>query len=215
MLPQDKECNLCPELVASRKQIVYGELIGAEFPRIVLIGEAPGFEEDREGRPFIGVSGDELRRALAVNGLLQYGVYVTNVCLCHPPKNRDPLTSEITCCVASHLTPKLEELQPRWVITVGRIASQVIAGPEFSIELEHGIPRHLSAAFRDLEFIHIPTYHPAAGLHEPSKMILFMGDMRTAGQVVKGKLSPNPPVDTLARKEHYKELWDGMEVTCS
>jgi len=196
-------CNLCPELVASRKKIVTGELFGDALPSIVLIGEAPGVQENLTGRPFVGVSGDELRHALRVNGLPRFGVYITNVCLCHPPGNRDPKTQEIKNCVEAHLIPKLQEVQPQWVITAGKIAGQVLAGPKFSIELEHGIPR--PAFFQGLSFIHIPVYHPAAGLHDPSKMILFLDDMTTAGNVVKGKVSPYPVVDEFAGREKYEE----------
>lgn len=197
-------CQLCPDLVASRKTIVRGELFGSDLPKIVVIGEAPGVEEDKVGRPFVWTSGEELRHALRVNGLAAIGCFLTNVCLCHPLGNRDPKAEEIRNCVDNHLIPTLLAIRPHWIITVGRIAGQVLAGPDFSVEMEHGIPRPIN--FHGLEAIHIPAYHPAAGLHNPSKMILFLGDMIAAGNVVKGKISPHPPLDVLAGKESYQLL---------
>jgi len=122
------------------------------------------------------------------------------------PGNRDPKAQEIKNCVEAHLILQLQMMQPQWIITVGKIASQAIAGPKLSIELEHGIPR--PAIFQGLSFIHIPVYHPAAGLHDPSKMILFLGDIATVGDVVKGKINPYPVVDEFAGKEKYKEMKD-------
>ena len=199
--------TLCPELAASRMKIVSSERLSfGEGPcPVFLIGEAPGEQEDKVGKPFVGASGEELRHALLINGIVNIGVSLHNVCKWHPPGNRDPLQPEIKACFWEHLLPSLMASSPKWVITAGAVAGKVVAGPNFSIELEHGIARPASY-FEErygISFIHIPVYHPAAGLHNPSKMILFLGDMAAAGDVIKGKIKPQPPMDIYAGKEKY------------
>ena len=203
-------CNLCPELSANRSRIVRGTHVGSELPKVAVIGEAPGRDEDWKGEPFIGASGEELRHFLRVNGIMGRGVYLDNVCMCRPPGNRTPNVSEIRNCTENFLIPKLLTLQPKWIITVGKTASEAISGTEISIEMEHGIPRPLD--FYGMPVIHIPTYHPAAGLHDPSKMLLFMGDMRAAGNVIKGKISPRPPCDEFAGQETYEIMDKPMNI---
>ena len=121
------KCTLCPELAKSR--VCQGELYcttPTDNPQVMAIAEAPGIEENRVGRPLIGVSGQEGRHHLTINGIVGRGVWLTNVVLCHPPNNRDPSAQEIRNCVIAHLIPTILRLQPKYILTFGRIATQVI-----------------------------------------------------------------------------------------
>ena len=197
-------CELCPELVKSRKKICEGSLYFTtpiKFPEIMAIAEAPGVEEDRAGEPLIGASGQEARHHLTINGITGRGVVLDNINKCHPLGNRDPYSSEIANCTEAHLIPSILELQPKWVIAMGRISTQFFLG-DVSVELVHGVPHTID--FHGLPLIIIPTYHPAAGLHSPEKMILFQGDMKVAGAVVRGDIEARPPVDLFKGKERYE-----------
>jgi len=124
-----RNCQLCPALVQSRKQIVEGEIhfiSPTNNPQVMVIAEAPGIEEDRTGRPLIGVSGEEARHHLDINGISRLGVWLDNIIRCHPEGNRDPSAEEIRNCVTNHLIPTILKLQPKYIITMGRIAAQVI-----------------------------------------------------------------------------------------
>jgi len=196
-------CSLCPSL-QSRKRICWGENHSAYMegnPEVMVIAEAPGIEEDKVGRPLIGSSGQEARHHLNINGISSHGVWLTNVCMCHPPDNRDPYPVEIANCTKAHLIPLIKSMKPKWIITMGRISTQWLLGP-VNMELTHGIPRTIN--FHGLDVVIIPTYHPAAGLHSPENMILFQCDMQIAGDVIRGKIQPHPPVDEWEGRERYR-----------
>jgi len=209
------QCYLCPELMKSCRLAVEGEIhhtSPTDQPQVMVVAEAPGIEEDKEGRPLIGVSGQEARHHLDINGISRLGVYLDNIIHCHPEGNRDPTTEEIETCTEAHLIPKILRLQPPWIITMGRISTRFFLG-DVNLEMVHGIPRTVN--FYGLETVVIPTYHPAAGLHSPEQMILFQCDMVTAGDVIRGKIKPNPPEDEWSRKEHYIECTHPIEVKSS
>ena len=124
-----RDCQLCPALVESRKRIVRGEIhfvSPTEHPQVMAIAEAPGVEEDKSGRPLVGVSGQEARHHLDLNGISRLGVYLTNVVMCHPENNRDPSAEEIRNCVTNYLIPLILRLQPKYILTMGRISTQII-----------------------------------------------------------------------------------------
>ena len=198
------KCTLCPDLVKSRRRICEGEVfysVPVDHPQIMAIAEAPGVEEDTLGRPMMGNSGQDARHHLTINGMAGKGVYLTNMCLCHPPGNRDPSPSEISNCVLNHLTPTILGMQPKWIITMGRISTRFFLG-NVDMEMVHGVP--YTVDFYGLQIAILPTYHPAAGLHSPEQAINFLTDMRTAGDVVRGKIEAHPPRDEWKGKERYE-----------
>ena len=130
---QIRTCQRC-RLAQTRLQAVPGE--GPERAPFLLIGEGPGFHEDRQGRPFVGRSGDLLETLLASIGLGRRDVFIANVVKCRPPDNRDPLPDEIEAC-RPYLDRQIELIQPKLVITLGRI-SMARYFPGQSITRIHG-----------------------------------------------------------------------------
>jgi DNA polymerase len=149
-------CERCI-LSDSRTQAVPGE--GSLDADVVFIGEAPGFYEDRDGRPFIGQAGKLLDELLASIGLQRKDVYITNMIKCRPPDNRDPLSSEIEKC-KPFLDRQMEMINPKVIVTLGRYSFQRFFPGEV-LSKARGKPRQLNG------FITYPIYHPAAALHNP------------------------------------------------
>lgn len=201
-------CTLCPQLIQSRRKICWGEthyITPTTRPKVMAIAEAPGIMEDKSGRPLVGTSGQEGRHHLDINGISRLGVYLDNIVKCHPQGNRDPSVEEIDNCTRNHLVPAILTLQPKWIITMGRISTRFFLG-NVDMEMVHGIPH--PAVVRGINTTIIPTYHPAAGLHSPELMILFQSDMVIAGKVIKGEIQPHPPKDEWAGREQYSVITD-------
>ena len=152
-----RSCRLCP-LARSRTKAVPGE--GAARARIMFVGEGPGGEEDRQGRPFVGAAGRVLDQQLRRVGLGRRRVFITNLVKCRPPGNRDPKPEEIEAC-RDYLLSQIALIQPEVVCTLGRFAAQTLVDPAISITREHGRPRRVSG------MLYVPIYHPAAALHQP------------------------------------------------
>ena len=159
-------CQQC-ELAKHRSRVVPGE--GAEDADIVFIGEAPGWYEDQQGRPFVGPAGHFLEELLASIGLKREDVYICNVIKCRPPKNRDPLPGEINAC-QQWLDRQLELIHPKIVVTLGRY-SMVRFFPRETISKVHGKTR------REGDIIYYAMYHPAAALHQQSLRQIIQDDM--------------------------------------
>jgi len=166
-------CRDC-ELAKSRTRVVPGE--GAEDAELLFIGEAPGWHEDQQGRPFVGPAGQFLDELLASVGLKREDVYIANVIKCRPPQNRDPLPSEIENC-RKWLDRQIEIIQPRMIITLGRY-SLMRYFPSESIGKIHGKPRKLQ------DVVYYPMYHPAAALHQGSLRRTIEADMLRIPQVL-------------------------------
>ncbi|MDP6102491.1 MAG: uracil-DNA glycosylase, partial [Dehalococcoidia bacterium] len=109
-------CTDCP-LSRERNKAVPGE--GPENAEIMLIGEAPGFNEDKQGRPFVGAAGHFLEELLALAKLRREDVYITNTVKCRPPNNRDPLPGELSAC-RKYVDRQIEVLSPKVIVTLGR-----------------------------------------------------------------------------------------------
>ena len=153
-------CGLCEK----RTKAVPGE--GAIKSGIMLIGEGPGFNEDQQGRPFVGPAGKLLEEMLAAVGLHREQVFITNVVKCRPPGNRDPQPDEIAAC-NGYLDRQLAAIDPRIVVTLGRF-SLARFFPGAKISAIHGQPKFADGR------AYVPFYHPAAGLRTPSiKQMLF------------------------------------------
>lgn len=165
-----KEIALCQEcdLARHRTRIVPGE--GAEDAAILFIGEAPGFYEDQQGRPFVGPAGHFLDELLRSIGFRREDVYIANVVKCRPAANRDPLPAEITAC-RKWLDRQIELIRPKIIVTLGRY-SLARFFPGDSIGKVHGTARKKDG------IIYFAMYHPAAALHQQSLRRIIEEDMR-------------------------------------
>jgi uracil-DNA glycosylase family 4 len=151
-------CTRC-RLAQSRTQVVYG--VGNSAADLMLVGEAPGFHEDRQGEPFVGAAGQLLTALLAGVGLRREDVYICNVLKCRPPGNRDPMPDEIEAC-RPWLAEQIELVDPRVVATLGNFSTQLLLGRKVGISRVRGQRFEWRGRFL------IPTYHPAAILRSGS-----------------------------------------------
>ena len=159
-----QECGLSN----GRTRVVPGE--GPEHAEIMFIGEGPGFQEDRQGRPFVGPAGQLLEDLLSKIGLTRDQVYICNVIKCRPPNNRDPMSTEIEAC-KHWLDEQIRLVNPKAVVTLGRF-SMSRWFPGQSISRIHGRPIK-----RDGRLI-FPMYHPAAALHQQNLRATLEEDMK-------------------------------------
>lgn len=156
-----RECGLCE----SRRQVVFG--VGDLNPRWVVVGEAPGAEEDRRGEPFVGEAGQLLDQMLGSVGLSrEEGVYILNVLKCRPPGNRDPLPDEIASC-RGFLEAQIRMLRPRLIVAVGRFAAQALLGTDSGIGALRGREHVYPGGAEPVPVV--VTYHPAYYLRRPEE----------------------------------------------
>ena len=166
-------CHKC-DIAKLRTKVVPGE--GAENAEIMFIGEAPGWHEDQQGRPFVGQAGQFLDKLLASINLNRQQVYIANVIKCRPPDNRDPLPTEIqNCC--HWLDSQIEIIKPKMIVTLGRY-SMARYFPGKTISKIHG-----TAVKRD-NVIYFAMYHPAAALHQQSLRQDIEADMRKIPKLI-------------------------------
>ena len=151
------ECTRC-RLHANRTHIVFGE--GNPSARVVLVGEGPGREEDRLGRPFVGAAGKLLDQIIAAMGRRRQEVYICNVIKCRPPRNRDPLPDEIDLC-GPFLRRQLRAIRPQAILAVGSFAAQ------FLLSSQQPISRLRNHIYQFEGIPVVPTYHPAYLLRNP------------------------------------------------
>ncbi|MEW6033855.1 MAG: uracil-DNA glycosylase [Chloroflexota bacterium] len=161
-----EDCRDCG-LAQQRTRVVPGE--GPENAAILFIGEAPGFHEDQQGRPFVGAAGQFLEELLALIGYRRDQVFIANVVKCRPPDNRDPLPVEIQAC-RKWLDRQVELIRPKVIVTLGRY-SMVRFFPGESISKIHGKPKRRDG------IIYYPMYHPAAALHQGGLRETIKADM--------------------------------------
>jgi uracil-DNA glycosylase family 4 len=159
-------CQKC-EIAKSRTKVVPGE--GAEDADIMFIGEAPGWHEDQQGRPFVGPAGQFLDKLLASINLNRQQVYIANVIKCRPTNNRDPLPTEMQNC-RPWLNRQIEIIKPKMIVTLGRY-SMAMYFPGKSISKIHG------TAQKHDDVIYYAMYHPAAALHQQSLKQAIEADM--------------------------------------
>ena len=172
-----REHNVCPELAAQAKQLVMGD--GSSQARIVLIGEAPGKNEDEQGKPFVGAAGKFLDEMLAAAGLQREDVYITNIVKYRPPNNRYPLPEEKRE-FWPYLMSQLEIIRPRVVMPLGRHSGAAFI-PNLHISRDHGRARKVR--FHEHEFLVIPLYHHAAALYNGSMRQVLIDDFLAAAQL--------------------------------
>ncbi len=168
-----RNCTTCPLGRLGRKHVVFGA--GNADAKLMFIGEAPGADEDREGKPFIGRAGQLLNRTFEAIGINRNDVYITNIVKCRPPKNRTPLPCEMETCKKLLLNKQIKIIRPQVICTLGAAAIQGLLNEQkIKISQLRG---------KKLEFegiIIIPTYHPAYILRNPKELKTLILDLAAA-----------------------------------
>jgi uracil-DNA glycosylase family 4 len=196
-----RDCTDC-SLHRGRTQVVFG--VGDPEADLMLVGEGPGFHEDRQGEPFVGQAGKLLTELLAGIGLSRAQVYIANVVKCRPPENRDPAPDEIEAC-SPKLMRQIEIIQPRVICTLGRFATRLLADTELSITTIHGKAKECRLGGRSV--IVFPVFHPAAALYTPANRRVLEEDF------AKLKLLLARGVDALRKAEATVEAEATQEQT--
>lgn len=159
-----RRCGLCE----TRHSVVFGQ--GAVHAEVMLVGEGPGANEDEQGLPFVGKSGQLLDHYLeAIDLSRDKNVYIANIVKCRPPQNRDPLPEESAACMP-WLRQQFQLIRPKIVVCLGRVAAQRMLDPGFSISRDHG------KFFDKQGTLFMATYHPAALLRYPDNKPAVFGD---------------------------------------
>ena len=179
---QIRACRLC-SLSQNRTRAVPGE--GAGAADVMFVGEAPGGDEDRQGRPFVGPAGRLLTEQLKKIGIDRRNAFITNVVKCRPPGNRDPQPAEIEAC-RDHLLSQIALINPKVICTLGRFAAQTLIDPRLSITRQHGNPRRMSG------ILYLPIYHPAAALHQARLIDALESDFRRLRALLDEELDDTP-----------------------
>jgi uracil-DNA glycosylase len=162
------ECTRCP-LCRARTRIVFGE--GDPQAQLVFVGEGPGFDEDRSGRPFVGAAGQLLTKIITAMGLDRERVYICNIVKCRPPNNRNPEPDEIRQCLP-FLKRQLRAIHPRVVCALGNVAARTL------LETDTPISRLRGRFHAVMDIPLMPTYHPAFLLRNPDKKRDVWDDVR-------------------------------------
>jgi len=166
-------CTRCP-LHESRTRAVPGE--GNPQAEIMLIGEGPGYHEDKQARPFVGASGKFLEELLQNIGYKRADVFIANVVKCRPPRNRDPQAEELEAC-QPYLERQIELVDPKVIVTLGRF-SMYRYFPGASISKIHGQPKRVGNR------LVVPMFHPAAALHQPRWRPQIIEDFEKLPQLI-------------------------------
>ena len=185
-------CTRCA-LAGGRTQVVFGS--GAPDADLMFVGEAPGFHEDKQGIPFVGAAGKLLDQLLAGIGLSRGEVYITNVLLCRPPGNRDPMPDEIAAC-ERHLWKQIELIGPRIVATLGNFATKLLSGKPTGITRVHGQEQETTLGGRRV--LLYPLYHPAAALYTPKMLAVLESDFSRLPELLGGGEAPVQPEPVFA-----------------
>jgi uracil-DNA glycosylase family 4 len=156
----------------------------------MIVGEAPGFNEDRQGEPFVGAAGKLLDTLLGRISLSRSDVYITNVLKCRPPMNRDPMPNEAEAC-SPYLQRQLELVRPKVVLILGRHALERLMPGQGSISRVHG------SLIKRGGVAYVPLYHPAAALHNGSLVADLEHDFDLVKQHLDRLLAPPPPPEPL------------------
>ncbi len=175
-------CTRC-KLAGGRTQVVYGT--GNPDADLMFIGEGPGYYEDKQGEPFVGAAGQLLNKMLEEIGIRREDVRITNVVLCRPPGNRDPLPEEVDAC-RPWLREQIALVDPRVIVTLGNFATRFMLDKPVSISRVRG--QRFAIEGRTV----IPTFHPAAILRGGGEASSQMTALRTDFQEMKAALAEMP-----------------------
>lgn len=179
-----RRCALCE----TRSTVVFGE--GSRRPRLLVVGEAPGADEDATGRPFVGKAGQLLTRMLAAIGLAREDVYIANVLKCRPPGNRPPAPEEVAAC-RPFLTEQMRQLEPELLLLLGNHATRALLGTDRGISTLRGeIHRTLDGRPA------LPTFHPAYLLRNPDAKREAWLDLQRVARTLGLRLPGRAPSDS-------------------
>ena len=162
------DCRRCG-LSKYRKQIVFGE--GNPTSRLMFVGEGPGLEEDRQGRPFVGPAGQLLNKIISAIHMQRESVYIGNIVKCRPPENRNPSSDEAETC-KPFLLRQIRAIKPEFICALGSVAARTLLGTTKSVAML----RHQFHSFEDARLL--VTYHPAYLLRNPEKKRDVWEDMK-------------------------------------
>jgi len=146
---------------------------------VMFIGEGPGTNEDKEGRPFVGEAGRFLETMLASIGLKREEVYITNVVKCRPPNNRDPLDEEVRICTTNYLYDQIRNIKPRLIVTLGRHSMHQFFPQIRSISSVHG------KAYKKGGQVYLILYHPAAALYQQNLKNTLKDDFKKIPSILR------------------------------
>lgn len=171
-----KRCKKCP-LWHQRINAVPGE--GSAKAKIMLVGEAPGRNEDLQGRPFVGAAGKILDRLLSSIKLKRKDIFISNILHCRPPRNRNPRTTEIKACTP-YLNKQIQILKPKIICSLGNFATAYILkkfGLKAKAEVK-GISKLHGKVFKAKNMKIVPLYHPAAAVYNPHMFKVLLEDFK-------------------------------------
>jgi len=189
-------CVRCPELAEARTQVVFGA--GNADADLMFVGEAPGANEDRIGRPFVGQAGKLLDRLLEEIGLEREEVFIANVLKCRPPGNRDPLPVEIENC-SSYLRSQVDLIAPRVVCTLGNFATKLLRADPTGITRLHGQAEVRVLGPRAVRLL--PLFHPAAALYTPATLEKLRADFARIPELLAQPAPEQPAPEPAAVEE--------------
>ena len=179
-------CQRCKLARLGRSQVVFG--VGNAHASVMFVGEAPGFNEDLQGEPFVGAAGKLLNDLLQSAGLARSDIYIANVIKCRPPNNRDPEPDEVETC-KPFLMQQIAIIRPKVVCTLGNWATQTL------LERKVGITKVRGQAFYLKDFVLFPLLHPAAALHQGSMLEPIREDFKKLREFLDRHAKPVEPTE--------------------
>ncbi|MGI9021048.1 MAG: uracil-DNA glycosylase [Solirubrobacterales bacterium] len=195
-----REASVCTRcrLAETRTNVVFGT--GNSDADLMFVGEGPGAEEDRQGKPFVGRAGGLLTQLLSEIGIGRDEVFITNTVRCRPPENRDPRPDEIEAC-STYLNSSVALIQPTVIATLGNFATKLLTGNPTGITKVRGTPQVHELGGRTVFLL--PLLHPAAALRTPSLLDVLREDFATLPGLLKQDPRPvaSPPPDEGSGRE--------------
>ena len=176
---QVEQCHAC-SLCEGRTNVVFGE--GDPHARVLIVGEAPGKNEDLQGKPFVGAAGKFLDELLEAAGLKREEVFIANVLKCRPPSNRNPQANEIETC-APFLRMQTQTIDPLVIVTMGNFATQ------FILRTGTGITQLRGTVQQAGRFVVLPVFHPAAAIYDRLKRDVLLADFQQVGELVRARMT--------------------------
>jgi DNA polymerase len=177
---QYAQCMACPLATLGRTNIVFGH--GNADAKLMLIGEGPGQQEDAQGKPFVGKSGQLLTKILSIVGIARAEIYITNIVKCRPPNNRRPTIPEASTCKKLLLLKQIEIINPTIISTLGACAIESL------LEQPIAISRVRGTSMQWQQRVLIPTFHPAYILRNPKMLELMVSDLLNAKKELGSQL---------------------------
>ena len=174
-----EECLSCEKcaLCNGRRNVVFG--VGNPTSKVMFVGEGPGEQEDKEGEPFVGKSGQLLDKYLELMDLdRKDNIYIANIVKCRPPQNRDPKPEEQDACI-EHLRKQVKLIQPKIIVCLGRIAAQRLISPDFRVTSQHG------QFIEKGSILFMGTFHPSALLRNPANKPHALSDFQALRDKIK------------------------------